>query len=231
MSLPFSIRETKNPLRLQEVVDERVCALVLRKEQDGREGRTHCPSLIQVPPNLVKVRGANVRVMVRRTFRVGIRLGLLFGIGFAVFKVLQARRPSEVPLPAAPPDPWPPVPAPAPKPAPAPVAAPAPKPAVQDLIEGPPPVAPKPVKKAAKATKTTKAVKKATKATKAAKKATRDWVEPQGGVCPLSHPVKAKVASMIFHLPGMLNYTRTRPDRCYATETAAQRDGFTPAKR
>ena len=168
----------------------------------------------------------------RRTFRVGVRLGLLFGIGFAVFKLLQSRRPSEVPLPAAPPDPWPPVPAPAPKPAAA--QAPAPKPAVQDLIEGPPPaVAPRAVKKAAKTTKaTTKAVKKASKATKAAKKkVATGWVEPQGGICPLSHPIKAKVASMIFHQPGMLNYTRTRPDRCYATEAAATRDGFAPAKR
>jgi micrococcal nuclease len=83
---------------------------------------------------------------------------------------------------------------------------------------------------ASKATKATKAVKKATKATKKAA-AARGWVEPQGGVCPLSHPIKVKIASGIYHLPGMFNYTRTRPDRCYAVESAAKRDGFTPAKR
>ena len=27
--------------------------------------------------------------------------------------------------------------------------------------------------------------------------------------------MKAKLASKIFHLPGMLNYDRTKPDRCY----------------
>ena len=84
-----------------------------------------------------------------------------------------------------------------------------------------------PASKAAK--KTTKAVKKAAKAVK--KSAPRGWVEPQGQVCPLSHPIKAKLASRIYHLPGMFNYTRTRPDRCYGSETAAKRDGFSAAKR
>jgi hypothetical protein len=41
-----SATELKNPLRLQEVVDERVCALVLRKKEDGREGPAHWASLI-----------------------------------------------------------------------------------------------------------------------------------------------------------------------------------------
>jgi micrococcal nuclease len=90
------------------------------------------------------------------------------------------------------------------------------------------------VAKAAK--KATKSVKKADKAVKKAATATkkaapRAWVEPQGQVCPLSHPIKAKLASSIYHLPGMFNYTRTRPDRCYASEAAAKRDGLTPAKR
>nr|MBA3654095.1 nuclease [Actinomycetota bacterium] len=74
-------------------------------------------------------------------------------------------------------------------------------------------------------------VKKAAKAAKKAGAPAKGWVEPQGAVCPLSYPIKAKLASRIYHLPGMFNYTRTRPDRCYATETAAKRDGFTPAKR
>lgn len=57
------------------------------------------------------------------------------------------------------------------------------------------------------------------------------WVVPEGGVCPTTHPVKAKLASKIFHLPGMANYERTRPDRCYRDATAAEADGLRPAKR
>jgi hypothetical protein len=85
---------------------------------------------------------------------------------------------------------------------------------------------------ATKAAKTAgkKAGKKAAKAGKAAK-AAKAWVEPVDGTCPTSHPVKAKLASKIFHLPGMLNYERTRPDRCYADADAATADGLRPAKR
>ena len=57
------------------------------------------------------------------------------------------------------------------------------------------------------------------------------WVEPTGGVCPTSHPVKAKLASKIFHLPGMANYDRTKADRCYVDAAAAEGDGLRPAKR
>ncbi|MBK9179191.1 MAG: hypothetical protein IPM45_06380 [Acidimicrobiales bacterium] len=57
------------------------------------------------------------------------------------------------------------------------------------------------------------------------------WVEPTEGTCPATHPVKAKLASGIYHLPGMLNYERTRPDRCYASAEAAEADGLRPAKR
>jgi hypothetical protein len=57
------------------------------------------------------------------------------------------------------------------------------------------------------------------------------WVEPGPDGCPESHPVKAKVTSMIYHLPGMLAYSRTRPDRCYADPEAAEADGFVRAKR
>jgi hypothetical protein len=59
----------------------------------------------------------------------------------------------------------------------------------------------------------------------------RIWVEPVGGTCPTSHPVKAKLASRLFHVPGMFAYDRTRPDRCYAEEQDALADGFTRAKR
>ena len=80
--------------------------------------------------------------------------------------------------------------------------------------------APAPAKKAAK------------KATKAAKKAALPgWVEALDGTCPPTHPVKAKLASRLFHLPGMFAYVRTRPDRCYLDADTAVADGFNAAKR
>jgi hypothetical protein len=57
------------------------------------------------------------------------------------------------------------------------------------------------------------------------------WVEPVGNTCPPSHPVKAKLSSRLFHLPGMFAYERTRPDRCYRDEDAAAADGLRRAKR
>jgi hypothetical protein len=57
------------------------------------------------------------------------------------------------------------------------------------------------------------------------------WVEPEGGRCPASHPVKTKLASGIFHMPGSAHYDRTNADRCYATPEAAAADGLRPAKR
>jgi hypothetical protein len=59
----------------------------------------------------------------------------------------------------------------------------------------------------------------------------RAWVEPQGTFCPSSHPIKAKLASGIFHLPGMTAYERTTPDRCYLDADAAEADGLRKAKR
>jgi outer membrane biosynthesis protein TonB len=57
------------------------------------------------------------------------------------------------------------------------------------------------------------------------------WVDPAGGACPSTHQVKAKMTSGIFHLPGMQNYDRTVPDRCYVDAAAAEADGLRPAKR
>jgi len=58
------------------------------------------------------------------------------------------------------------------------------------------------------------------------------WVKPDGsGAVPTGHPVKAKLRSRLYHLPGMVAYERTDPDRCYATPEAAEEDGFSPAKR
>jgi hypothetical protein len=57
------------------------------------------------------------------------------------------------------------------------------------------------------------------------------WTEPnRDGSCPSTHPIKAKLASGIFHVPGGLNYARTNPDRCYLDEAAAEADGLRPSK-
>ena len=58
-----------------------------------------------------------------------------------------------------------------------------------------------------------------------------EWVDPEDGACPASHPVKAKVQSGIFHAPGSAFYDRTRPDRCYRTVAAAEADGLRPPRR
>jgi micrococcal nuclease len=76
-----------------------------------------------------------------------------------------------------------------------------------------------------------KAAAKKASAAKRNKAPAKAWVEPKGSVCPTSHPVKAKLSSKIFHLPGMLNYERTNPDRCYADAKKAEADGLRPAKR
>jgi hypothetical protein len=57
------------------------------------------------------------------------------------------------------------------------------------------------------------------------------WVEPIGGTCPPTHPVKAKMATRIFHLPGMAAYHRLSADRCYADAEAAESDGLRAARR
>jgi hypothetical protein len=57
------------------------------------------------------------------------------------------------------------------------------------------------------------------------------WREPVDGACPPGYEIKAKLSSGIFHQPGMVNYARTTPDRCYASADAAVADGLRPAKR
>lgn len=119
--------------------------------------------------------------MIRRLFRIGLLLGALGGIAFALSKLLANQ--SADALAARTPQPWP-------------------------RLESDPTAPPKP----------------------AAKDATT-WVEATGGVCPSTHPVKAKMSSKIFHLPGMTNYERTNPDRCYTDAASAEADGLRPAKR
>ena len=192
--------------------------------------------------------------MIRRTFRLGVLLGIAAGAAGAVKKAMEGRRPAPA---GAPSKDWPPIAGAEPVTVPA---APAPEqsrvvpaepegetevhegddaeehfadtdrqpeertpdwtPNVADLQEAPAPAPP--AKKAAK--------KKAPAAKKAASKS--PWVEPAAdGTCPGSHPVKGKLASKIFHLPGGFNYPRTRPDRCYVDAAAAEADGLRPAKR
>jgi hypothetical protein len=57
------------------------------------------------------------------------------------------------------------------------------------------------------------------------------WVEPQAASCPVHHPVKAKVSSGIFHVPGGASYGRTIPDRCYRDADVAEADGLRRARR
>jgi hypothetical protein len=57
------------------------------------------------------------------------------------------------------------------------------------------------------------------------------WVEPDGDACPATHPVKAKLASGIYHEPGGQMYDRTTPDRCYRDADAAITDGLRASKR
>lgn len=57
------------------------------------------------------------------------------------------------------------------------------------------------------------------------------WLAPVDGDCPEGYPVKAKLSSGIFHLPGMAAYGRTHPDRCYASAEDALVDGLRAAKR
>jgi hypothetical protein len=57
------------------------------------------------------------------------------------------------------------------------------------------------------------------------------WVDPIGGECPVSHPVKAKLTSGIYHEPGGGNYDRTRAERCYVDADAAIADGLRAPKR
>lgn len=59
----------------------------------------------------------------------------------------------------------------------------------------------------------------------------RLWVPASEGVCPPTHPVKAKLSSKIFHTPGARNYGRTHADRCYPDEQSAAADGLRPALR
>jgi hypothetical protein len=188
-----------------------------------------------------------------RLLRRALRLGLLAGIGVGIVKALRGRRapdpwadswvstgapggtrPSAAPVPAAPKPPAPATtgsetaatpPAAAPKP-------PAPADAGSATAATPPPAAPKPPAPAARAAKPRTGPARKSPTGKAAEPpGERLWVPANDGVCPQSHPVKAKLSSKIFHTPGARNYSRTKADRCYPDEASAQADGLRPAQR
>lgn len=186
--------------------------------------------------------------MIRRSFRLGLVVGLVAGVAAAAAKLFGGRDVVPVPDPAPSPRPAPsPGPAPVPRPIPAPPepipAPPAPEPAPEPGPQPEPEPVPAPLA-AAVATANTADLSAPPLAAPAAAKAPRApraparkklpvkaWVEPVGNVCPTSHPVKAKLSSKIFHLPGMLNYERTKPDRCYLDVGEAESDGLRAAMR
>ena len=196
--------------------------------------------------------------MIRRLLRLIAAAGLLGGVGFALAKVLQGRRAGQASMPSGeepavpkrsetpliepkmlrnlnlkPPGEGPseretptsPVIRPqAPATAPPNATALAPTPA-------PPPATPAPTPAPAPTAGEAAAGEAATAVPAVAAGGPKHWVDPKGSICPASHPVKAKLASKIFHLPGMTAYERTTPDRCYKDEPSAEADGLRKAKR
>jgi hypothetical protein len=183
--------------------------------------------------------------VIRRSFRIGLWLGLLAGVGFALSKIFRPK-PEAQPTPRA----WPALEAPIPTPTPVPVAEPEIEPVVtseepglvligDEPLQAPEPVqapepervsAPEPVAKPV-AKKPAKKVAAPVKKAAPPKKKVPPWVDPNGTVCPKTHPVKGKLSSMIFQVPGNFAYERTTPDRCYKTVDAAEDDGLRAAKR
>jgi hypothetical protein len=58
---------------------------------------------------------------------------------------------------------------------------------------------------------------------------------PMPWACPESHPIKGYVSResglRVYYVPGSRFYEEASPERCYATEEEAQRDGSVPARR
>ena len=143
--------------------------------------------------------------MVRLLRRV-VRLGLLAGLGVGILKVVKGRKA---------PDPW----------------------ADSWVSSGSPAAATAPAAEEPAARPAPTRSPKPTRTGPARKSPTgkaedppgeRLWVAANDGVCPQSHPVKAKLSSKIFHTPESRNYSRTKADRCYPDESSAQADGLRP---
>jgi hypothetical protein len=169
-----------------------------------------------------------------RPFRLGLWLGV---IGAAAWFVQRYLSREEAPIAALPP-------APRPEPRPEPVV-PIVQPEVVEVgdveqpgepevgtVEDAPPPPEAPAKKPTPVKKAAKKKEPAAKRTQPLSAAGTTWVSPdEQGICPTTHPVKAKLRSKLFHLPGMFAYDRTKPDRCYQDEAAAVADGLQKAKR
>jgi len=180
-----------------------------------------------------------------RLLRRLVRLGLLAGLGVGILKVVKGRKA---------PDPWadswvstgPPG---GTRPSPAPVATAAPKPPARAEAAKPEAAESKAAKadagkedpgKADAGKAAASRVAKSTRKGPARRSPTgkaeeppgeRLWVAANDGVCPQTHPIKAKLSSKIFHTPASRNYSRTKADRCYPDEASAQADGLRPAQR
>ena len=65
----------------------------------------------------------------------------------------------------------------------------------------------------------------------------RSGVEPsKNGACPTEHPIKGNFTPhsgehCIYHMIGQRFYSRTKAERCYATESEAVQDGCRRSKR
>jgi hypothetical protein len=65
----------------------------------------------------------------------------------------------------------------------------------------------------------------------------RPGVAPTGAwTCPMSHLIKGNFTTSsgercIYHVPGGQFYGKTKPERCYASDEEARRDGCRRAKR
>jgi hypothetical protein len=66
---------------------------------------------------------------------------------------------------------------------------------------------------------------------------TRPGVPPKDAwTCPVTHPIKGNFTTYsgercIYHVPGGQFYGKTKPERCFATEEEARRDGCRKSKR
>jgi hypothetical protein len=182
------------------------------------------PAFLQVSPGSVNDRSRRAmreNAAVLRLMRRGALLGLLAGAAYAVYRFIASRAPDTAgvtfqtsPVPGLP-RPVPRIdtpPAAAASPAgsaPEPVVATAPESPERPLVDG----------------------AGATPIPEAVITGAPPWVDPIEGECPVSHPVKAKLTSGIYHLPGGGNYDRTRAERCYVDADAATADGLRPPKR
>ena len=164
--------------------------------------------------------------MIRRSFRFGLWLGLLAGIGIAVAKIFRPK-----PEPSSLPNGWPPLEAAIPTPTPVRVPAPEIEPVVTAEEPGLILIGDEPLQAPEPAPVSKPAAKKPAKKAAAPKKKLPPWIDPTGTVCPKTHPVKGKLSSMIFQVPGNFAYERTTPDRCYKSPDDAEEDGLRAAKR